>query len=97
MNENQISRIIVDAALHVHKRTGPGLLESVYEAVLAHELKKRGLKVQRQAPIPAAKLLKMSVERENRSLRERLGRKSGNLGGKLGEGKLGKIKRHGRW
>ena len=52
MNENQISRIVVDAALHVHKRTGPGLLESVYEVVLAHELKKRGLKVQRQAPIP---------------------------------------------
>jgi GxxExxY protein len=52
MNENQLSKIIVDAAFHVHKRTVPGLLESVYEVVLAHELKKRGLKVERQVPIP---------------------------------------------
>ncbi len=52
MNENQISRVVVATELHVHKRTGPGLLESVYEVILAHELKKRGLKVQRQAPIP---------------------------------------------
>ena len=52
MNENDISKIIVDAALHVHKRLGPGLLESVYEIILAHELRKRGVKVERQVPIP---------------------------------------------
>jgi GxxExxY protein len=52
MHENDIAREIVDAAFKVHTTLGPGLLESVYEAVLAHELRKRGLKVERQAPIP---------------------------------------------
>jgi len=51
MTENEIAKIIVDAAFHVHKRLGPGLLESVYEVVLAHELKKRGLKGKRQVPV----------------------------------------------
>ncbi|MGQ0587598.1 MAG: GxxExxY protein [Gammaproteobacteria bacterium] len=51
MDENEISREVVDAALKVHKALGPGLLESVYEAVLAHELGTRGLEVTRQAPI----------------------------------------------
>ena len=51
MTENEISKAIVDAAYHVHKRLGPGLLESVYEIVLAYELKKRGLKVKRQVPV----------------------------------------------
>ena len=51
MTENEIAKIIVDAAFHVHKRLGPGLLESVYEVVLAHELTKRGLKVNRQVPV----------------------------------------------
>ena len=51
MTENEIAKIIVDAAYHVHKRLGPGLLESVYETVLAHVLKKRGLKVKRQVPV----------------------------------------------
>jgi len=41
----------VDAAYHVHKSLGPGLLESVYETVLVYELKRRGLKVGRQAPV----------------------------------------------
>src|SRR6202795_4918793 len=49
---NHISGKIVDAALHVHKSLGPGLLESVYEVVLAHELERRGLHVIRQHPIP---------------------------------------------
>jgi len=49
---NTLSGQIVDAAMHVHMRLGPGLLESVYERVLAYELKKRGLKVARQVPIP---------------------------------------------
>jgi GxxExxY protein len=52
MTENEISAKIVDAAYHVHTRLGPGLLESVYEAVMAYELEKRGLRVQRQVPIP---------------------------------------------
>lgn len=52
MTENEIARIIVDAAYHIHVKLGPGLLESVYESVLAYELKKRGLRVIRQAPIP---------------------------------------------
>ena len=51
MNENEIAKIVVDVAFHVHKKLGPGLLESVYEAVLAYELKKRGMKVKRQAPV----------------------------------------------
>lgn len=51
MTENEIARQIVDAAFKVHIRLGPGLLESVYEAVLAYELEKRGLNVQRQEPI----------------------------------------------
>ena len=52
MTENDIAKLTVDAAYQVHKRLGPGLLESVYEAVLAHELEKRSLRVQRQVPVP---------------------------------------------
>lgn len=52
MTENEVSRTIVDAALRVHVALGPGLLESVYEIVLAHELRSRGLRVQRQVSIP---------------------------------------------
>ena len=49
---NDVSGQIVDAAVHVHTKLGPGLLESVYERVLAHELEKRGLRVERQTPVP---------------------------------------------
>ena len=49
---NRISGDVVDAAYAVHVGLGPGLLESVYEAVLAHELNKRGRKVVRQQAIP---------------------------------------------
>ncbi len=52
MSENEISRIIVDIAYKIHIKLGPGLLESVYEAIMCHELIKRGLKVERQKPIP---------------------------------------------
>jgi len=52
LTENQISKIILDAAFKVHTRTGPGLLESVYEVTLAHELRKAGLQVTRQVAIP---------------------------------------------
>ena len=51
MTENEISKIILDASIAVHKELGPGLLESVYEIVLAHELQQRGLRVDRQVPI----------------------------------------------
>ena len=49
---NVISGHIMKAALQVHKRLGPGLLESVYEACMEYELSKRGLKVRRQVPVP---------------------------------------------
>lgn len=52
MHENEISGIIVDAAYKIHTTLGPGLLESVYEVVLAHELERRGLHVVIQQPIP---------------------------------------------
>lgn len=52
MNENELSKLILDAAFKVHTKTGPGLLETVYEVSLAHELRKQGLKVERQVPIP---------------------------------------------
>jgi len=52
MHENDIARLIVDAAYQVHTTLGPGLLESVYEAVLTYELEKRGLEVRRQTAIP---------------------------------------------
>jgi len=52
MNENQIARVVVDAAVKVHRMLGPGLLESVYEVVLARELVQRGLRVERQVSIP---------------------------------------------
>ncbi len=51
MTENEIAKIIVDAAFQIHKRLGPGLLETVYEVVLAHVLNKRGLKVEKQVPV----------------------------------------------
>ena len=52
MNENEVARKIVDAAFTVHTRLGPGLLESVYEAILEYELTKRGLNVVHQSPMP---------------------------------------------
>lgn len=52
MTENEVAKQIVDAAFQIHEKLGPGLLESVYETVLAYELLKRGLAVQRQWPIP---------------------------------------------
>jgi len=51
MTENDIGRIVVDAAVAVHRELGPGLLESVYEVILAFELGQRGLSVKRQVPI----------------------------------------------
>src|SRR6266567_3266558 len=52
MTENEIAKIIVDAAIEVHRELGgPGLLEDVYEEALAEELRLRGLKVERQLPV----------------------------------------------
>jgi GxxExxY protein len=50
--EENIGKEIVDAAFKVHSELGPGLLEKVYEVCMAHELQKKGLKVQRQLDIP---------------------------------------------
>jgi GxxExxY protein len=52
MTENDIGRIVVDAAIAVHRELGPGLLESVYEVIMAYELGRRELSVRRQVPIP---------------------------------------------
>src|SRR3989454_1269449 len=52
MTENEVAKQIVDAAYHVHTSLGPGLLESVYEVVLAYELENRGLHTVRQQVIP---------------------------------------------
>jgi len=49
--ENEVARQIVDAAYKIHTTLGPGLLESVYQAVLSHELGERGLSVRSEVPI----------------------------------------------
>ena len=54
MTENEIATIIVDSCFKVHTTLGPGLLESVYEAVLLYELEKRGLSVTKQQVIPVS-------------------------------------------
>lgn len=51
---DDITGEIVDAAVKIHKGLGPGLLESVYESVLAKSLEKRGLKIERQKPVSFA-------------------------------------------
>jgi GxxExxY protein len=52
MRENEVTGEIVDAAYRIHTRLGPGLLESVYESVMAYELRRRGLAFERQKAIP---------------------------------------------
>ena len=53
MTENEISKVIVDSAIEVHRTLGgPGLLESVYEEALVEELKIRGMTVERQMQVP---------------------------------------------
>jgi len=65
MDENEISRLIVQSAIEVHRTLGgPGLLESVYEAALAYELTQHGLTVERQKPVP--------IVYKNRTLAETL-------------------------
>jgi GxxExxY protein len=52
MTENEIGTLVVESAIALHRALGPGLLESVYEVALAHELTERGMRVERQVPIP---------------------------------------------
>lgn len=52
MTMNELTQTIIGAAIQVHKTLGPGLLESVYEFCLAHELQKLNIPVERQKPIP---------------------------------------------
>ena len=51
MDENTIGKILVDVAVQLHRELGPGLLESVYEIIMADQLTSRGLMVERQVPI----------------------------------------------
>jgi GxxExxY protein len=53
MNENEISKVIVDRVIEVHRELGgPGLIESVYEEAMVEELARRGMKVERQLQVP---------------------------------------------
>ncbi|HEY0348537.1 MAG TPA: GxxExxY protein [Pyrinomonadaceae bacterium] len=52
MTENEVAKQIVGVAFKIHSTYGPGLLESVYETIMAYELNKRGLRVNRQQAIP---------------------------------------------
>ena len=52
MTENEISKIVVDCALKVHRQLGPGLLESAYQECLFYELSKEGLMVENEKPMP---------------------------------------------
>ena len=52
MEPNEITAQVVDAAFRIHAQLGPGLLETVYEVTLAHELRKRGLRVRCQVAVP---------------------------------------------
>lgn len=52
MDIEELASITVDCGFHLHKELGPGLLESVYEAIMADQLGRRGLHVLRQVPIP---------------------------------------------
>jgi GxxExxY protein len=51
-SENRITEAVIGAAMAVHRELGPGLLESAYEACLAYELMQRGLRIERQKPLP---------------------------------------------
>ncbi len=52
MNENEIGDIVIDCAIKMYRRLGPGLLDSVYESVLCYELQNRNLSIERQVAIP---------------------------------------------
>ncbi|WP_299246635.1 GxxExxY protein [uncultured Aquimarina sp.] len=52
MTEDEISKIIIGCAIEVHRNLGPGLLESAYQECLCYELKKKGLKLHKEKPLP---------------------------------------------
>ena len=52
MSLNEITGIIIDTSIDIHRKLGPGLLESVYQSILSHELKKQGLRVATEVGIP---------------------------------------------
>jgi len=52
MTENEIAKIVVDAAYHIHRRLEPCLLGLVYEVIPAYALSSRRLNIERQAPVP---------------------------------------------
>ena len=52
MNINEVSGMIIDCSIRIHRALGPGLLESVYQRILAYELRKAGLQVETEVPIP---------------------------------------------
>ncbi len=61
MNENQIGKIVIDSCIAIHKELGPGLLETVYEIILLHRLKERGLKSDGRSQY----LLKLNIKKLN--------------------------------
>ena len=52
MTEEAVIKIVLDEAFHVHKKIGPGMLESVYKTCLAYRLQKRGLLLETEKPVP---------------------------------------------
>ena len=52
LKENEVATTVVDVAYHIHRQLGPGLLESVYHAIMKYELEKRGLRVMSKEPVP---------------------------------------------
>jgi len=62
MKENDLSGLIVDICLNIHKKLGPGLFESTYEEILVYELSNNGISFSRQVPIPVFwKNIKMNI------------------------------------
>jgi len=52
MNDDELGTVLIGCAIQVHRTLGPGLLESVYETCLVHELMKTGVDVKKQVPVP---------------------------------------------
>ena len=52
MNEEEVIKIVLDGAFHIHKTIGPGMLENVYQTCLSYRIKQRGLYVESEKPIP---------------------------------------------
>jgi len=62
MKINEITSIIIEESIYIHKKLGPGLFESVYEEILAYRLEERGMKVERQRGVPVVfEEIKMNV------------------------------------